>query len=96
MAGRKGDQVVDAPVTSQDEAQRLAEALLRDKAYQFITGDGRVIGIPDLRPADNVELCGLGKRFSGLYYVKSVSHAIGGDGFTTTFGVRRVFDGGTE
>jgi phage protein D len=96
VAGRKGDQVVDAPVTSQEEAQRLAEALLRDKAYQFITGDGRVIGIADLRPGDNVELCGLGQRFSGLYYVKSVGHAIGGDGFTTTFGVRRVFDGGTQ
>ena len=94
VAGRKGDQVVDAPVTTQDEAQKLAEALLRDKAYEFITGDGRVIGIPDLKPGDNVELCGLGTRFSGLYYVKTVSHSVGGDGYTTTFGVRRVFDGG--
>jgi Bacteriophage probable baseplate hub protein len=94
FAGRKGDQVVDAPVTTQDEAQKLAEALLRDKAYEFITGDGRVIGIPDLKPGSNVELCGLGKRFSGVYYVKSVSHSIGADGYTTSFGVRRVFDGG--
>ncbi len=94
VAGRKGDQVVDAPVTTQEEAQRLAEALLRDKAYEFITGDGRVIGIPDLKPGDNVELCGLGTRFSGLYYVKSVSHSIGAEGYTTTFGVRRVHDGG--
>ena len=96
VAGRKGDQIVDAPVRSKEEAQKLAESLLRDKAYQFITGDGRVIGIADLKPGDNVELCGLGTRFSGLYYVKSVSHSIGADGFTTNFGVRRVFDGGTK
>jgi phage protein D len=96
VAGRKGDQIVDAPVISEEEARRLAESLLYDKAYQFITGEGRVIGIPDLKPGDNVELCGLGTRFSGLYYVKSVGHSLGGDGYTTSFGVRRVHDGGVS
>jgi uncharacterized protein len=83
-------------VTSKEEAQKLAQSLLLDKAYQFITGTGKVIGLPDLRPGDNVELLGLGQRFSGDYYVKTVSHSLGADGFTTTFGVRRVYDGGTK
>jgi len=95
-AGDRSDQVVDAPVETQEEAQLLAESLLREKAYEYLTGDGQVIGLPDLRPGHNVELKGLGTRYSGTYYVKSVSHSIGGSGFTTSFGVRRVFDGGAR
>jgi len=95
-AGDRGDQVVDAPVETQEEAQHLAESLLREKAYEYLTGDGQVIGLPDLRPGHNVELKGLGTRYSGTYYVKTVSHSIGGSGYTTSFGVRRVFDGGVS
>src|SRR5207244_579862 len=87
----KQDTVVDAPVTSQQEARDLATSLLRERAYEFITGSGQVIGLPDLRPGDNVELKGLGKRFSGTYYVKKVEHSIGGSGYHTQFEVRKPF-----
>ncbi len=96
VAKGKGDQVVDVHVTSQEEAQKLAESLLHEKANQFLTGEGKVIGLPGLRPGDIVELRGLGTRFSGNYKVISVSHSLGADGFTTTFGVQRPNDGGTK
>ena len=92
----KQDTIVDAPVTSQQEARDLATSLLRERAYEFITGSGQVIGLPDLRPGDNVELKGLGKRFSGTYYVKKVEHSIGTSGYHTQFEVRKPFDGGTK
>lgn len=92
----KQDTVVDAPVSSAQEARDLAISLLRERAYEFITGSGQVIGLPDLRPGDNVELTGLGKRFSGIYYVKKVEHAIGSSGYRTQFEVRKPFDGGTQ
>ena len=92
----KQDTVVDAPVSSAQEARDLAISLLRERAYEFITGSGQVIGLPDLRPGDNVELTGLGKRFSGVYYVKKVEHAIGSSGYRTQFEVRKPFDGGTQ
>lgn len=92
--GGKQEVVVDAPVTSEQEAKDLATALLRERAYEFITGTGQVIGLPDLRPGDNLELKGLGKRFSGEYYVKKVEHTLGSNGYLTQFDVRRVFDGG--
>jgi phage protein D len=92
----KQDTVVDTPVTSAQEARDLAISLLRERAYEFITGSGQVIGLPDLRPGDNVELTGLGKRFSGVYYVKKVEHSIGGSGYRTQFEVRKPFDGGTK
>ena len=92
-AGGKEDVVVDAPVTSQQEAKDLAISLLRERAYEFITGSGQVIGLPDMRPGDNLKLSFLGKRFSGDYYVKKVEHTLGSNGYLTNFDVRRVYDG---
>ena len=90
------DMVVDQPVTSQQEAKTLATALLRERAYSYITANGQVIGIPDLRPGDNIEVQGLGKRFSGSYYVTKVEHTLGSSGYLTTFEVRNYSDGGTK
>jgi phage protein D len=94
--GEKREVVVDAPVTSEQEARDLAVSLLRERAYEFITGSGQVIGLPDLRPGQNVELQGLGRRFSGLYYVTQVEHSLGSSGYLTSFEVRRTHDGGVE
>lgn len=92
-AGGRQDMVVDAPVATQQEAQELAIALLRERAYEFITATGRVAGLPELRPGDNLEIFGLGTRFSGTYFVKRVEHALGTSGFFTTFTGRRMFQG---
>jgi phage protein D len=90
------DVVVDQPVTSQQEAKSLAIALLRERAYSYITATGQVIGIPDLRPGDNIEVQGLGQRFSGQYYVTKVEHTLGSSGYMTSFTVRNYSDGGTK
>lgn len=92
----KQDLVVDEPVTSEQEARDLAISLLRERASRFNTGSGRVIGLPDLRPGDNVALKGLGKRFDGTYEVKKVEHTLGSAGYQTAFDVKRFFDGGTQ
>lgn len=89
----KQDFIVDAAVISQEEAKRLAVARLVEKAYTFNTGSGRVIGLPDLRPGNNVDLLGLGKRFSGRYYATKVDHTIGSSGFQTRFDVKRLTEG---
>lgn len=92
----KQDVVVDRPVASLEEARHLAISLLRERAQLFRTGSGQVIGLPDLRPGDNVELKALGERFSGTYEVCKVEHALGGSGYTTRFEVRHSFAGGSE
>jgi phage protein D len=90
----KQDVVVDSPVTSAEEARTLAISLLRERAYEFITGSGQVIGVPDLRPGDNVRLEGLGTRFTADYYVKKVEHTLGSSGYLTSFEVRSTYAGG--
>jgi Bacteriophage probable baseplate hub protein len=92
----KEEVVVDWPVQTQEEAKALAVSLLRERAYEFLKGTGQAIGLPDMRPGDNVEIKGIGLRFSGQYYVTRVEHAIGNNGYTTGFTVRRSWDGGTK
>jgi phage protein D len=92
-AGGRQEVLVDAPVTSDQEARELAISLLRERSYEFITATGRVAGLPELRPGDNVEIFGLGRRFSGTYFVKRVEHTLGSNGFFTTFTGRRIHQG---
>ena len=91
----KQDVVVDRPVFSTEEARHLAISLLRERAKQFKTGSGQVIGQADLRPGDNVDIKNLGERFSGAYEVTKVEHALGGSGFTTRFEVQHPYAGDT-
>jgi len=96
------DFVVDQPVGSAQEARDLAISHLRERAYQFLTGSGRVIGLPDMRPGDVVELRKLGQRFCGTsanpiqYKVKKVTHTLGSSGYQTQFEVSSAKDGGTR
>jgi phage protein D len=94
--GGREDVVIGATVTTQAEALVLARALLRNRAYEFITGRGEIIGLPDLRPGDTMTLSGLGDRFSGSYYVKRVEHEIGANGYGTRFEVRKSYDEGAR
>ena len=91
--GGREDTVIDAPVASVEEARQLAAALLRERAYQFITGTGRIAGLPELRLQDILEIHGIGLRFSGNYYVTRVEHTLGASGFFTGFRARRIADG---
>jgi phage protein D len=92
----KQEVVIDAPVLTEEEAKDLAISLLAKRAYEFITGHGQVIGLPDLRPGDTVDLQKLGTRFSGEYYVKKVEHTLGSNGYLTSFDVRKTHDGGSK
>jgi phage protein D len=91
IGGAEGrqDVVVDRPVETDEQALELAQALLADASYRFFTAHGRTVGLPDLRPGDNVEVHGVGPTFSGTYYVTHVMHTLGDKGFFTEFDCRR-------
>jgi phage protein D len=91
--GAREETIIDAPVASIEEARELAAALLRERAYQFITGTGRIAGLPDLLLRDVLEIHGIGLRFSGNYYVTRVEHTLSASGFFTGFSARRIADG---
>ena len=85
--------VVNAPAATEEEARQLAESLLAERAYKFLTATGKAIGLPDLRPGDNVEIHGVGKRFSGTYFVTKATHVLNASGLLTDFTVRKTYEG---
>jgi uncharacterized protein len=82
--------VVDQPVFSAADAERNAHARLNSLALMYIDGEGVVIGNNALRAGKVVEFEGLGRRFSGPYYVTSVTHTFHRSrGYRTAFTTRR-------
>jgi phage protein D len=81
---------VDIPIFDQGEAKQIAEAQLNRTALALITGEGSCLGRTDLKPGQVIQMQGLGKRFSGQYYVTGVKHRLRPDqGYITTFKVQR-------
>jgi phage protein D len=85
-----GGAAVDTPVLSQAEADQLAQGWFGEMALSYVEGHGTCIGEPDLRAGTLVQIEGLGKRFSGSYYVTSSEHSYRPNvGYRTMFNVRR-------
>ena len=81
--------IVDRPLRSDEEAKRLAVRTLENISKEMVKGSGSTVGLPDLRSGNVVQIGGLGKRFSGRYFVTSTTHQIGDGGYTTQFECRR-------
>ncbi|MGH9936310.1 MAG: phage late control D family protein [Blastocatellia bacterium] len=88
--GAGGDSILvitDAPVSSAQEAQAHAEAVLAEQQQTLVTGGGGSVGQPEMRVGTLLELSGVG-RFDGSYVVEQVTHTLGGAGYQTSFQVR--------
>ncbi len=81
--------VSDRPVMNQAEADQLAKARFNRDLLGLITGDGVCRGRTDLRAGKVIQIDGIGKRFSGRYYVTAASHRYDPRGYYTHFTVRR-------
>lgn len=80
----------DLPVMSQAEADQMAKARYNYAALTFIHGDGVCYGRADLRSGKVVKIEGVGKRFSGNYFITSAQHRYTPQrGYYTYFNVRR-------
>jgi phage protein D len=78
---------VRQPCFSQSEADARAKAAFNERAKEFLTGEGEVIGLPDVRPDRRIKLTELGS-FSKTYYVNEVVHKIDANGYRTRFKVK--------
>jgi uncharacterized protein len=87
------DKVVHEPVFSEHQARERAKALLAESLKRLVTASATTIGLPDLRAGQRVQICGVGSRFSGTYFVTDTTHTIGDSGYTTRFNARRENEG---
>jgi phage protein D len=76
------------PVRDEQTARAMATARLATINQELVNGTGSVPGIPELRAGSQVYLWGLGKRFSGRYFVTGTTHNLGMSGYTTQFECR--------
>jgi phage protein D len=76
-------------VSSLEEATNMARAELNRASNRLLEADGDSFGIPELRPGVTIKLKEVGERFSGKYYLTKTTHTIDGNGYKTSFSVRR-------
>ncbi|GHF00198.1 hypothetical protein E5082_09635 [Streptomyces griseoluteus] len=67
------------------DAKVLAESLLAELLAGMYEGSGSCVGVPVLAAGRYLEIRGVGKRFSGTYRLRKVTHRIDDSGFTTEF-----------
>jgi uncharacterized protein len=82
-------QISDHPVMNRPEADQLAKAYFNRSILNLITAEGICRGRTDLRAGKVITIDGIGKRFSGQYYVTTTSHRYGPKGYFTHFTARR-------
>jgi phage protein D len=84
--------VVDQPVFSPKEADRMAQALCDELGGQFVCADAKAEGNPKIRPGRVVKLTDMG-TYSGKYYVTETRHVYQERLYTTEFSVRGLRGG---
>jgi phage protein D len=88
--GQAATQIGDRPILTQAEADQLAKAKFNNVGLAFITGEGVCCGRTDLSAGKVIKIDGIGKRFSGEYYITSAIHHYSSHaGYQTRFTVRR-------
>jgi phage protein D len=84
--GVRRESIVHGVALNGQEAQSIAESFLKRAARQFVVGCGTTEPNAKVRVGAIVELDGLGKLFSGKYYVAEIAHI-----FDNTKGLRTEF-----
>jgi len=88
--GKSSYTIVKQAVSSKEEADSMALGQFKDRLLTYISGEGTCQGNPDIRAGEVIEITGVGKKFSGLYYLMSAEHSYAPDqGYQTSFTVRR-------
>ncbi len=74
---------------NKEEAECLAKAILRRRTDCLVEAHGSTGGDPSLKVGTVLEVQGVGKRFSGNYYLTKVSHSFAREGFFSFFNCKR-------
>ena len=81
--------ITNEPQHDAAAARRRASGVLTERLNQLVEATGTTVGLPDLRAGKNVNIIGLGARFSGRYFVTKTTHTLDSNGYRTKFTARR-------
>jgi hypothetical protein len=88
QGGEKIEVVTNYAAQTAEQTRRIAIGILKRNLDGTFTASGNVIGDPRIRARTTLKIVGVG-RFSGFYYVESVTHRLGPNGYQTEFTARR-------
>lgn len=74
-----------ADLDNESKANKMASSLKRKKKQTIVGGSGSCIGLPELVPGRFIYISGLEGNKKEKFYLKSVKHSFGSDGFSTSF-----------
>ncbi len=77
--------IVNRPVSTQAEADDMAQSICDEMGNAFIQAEGTCLGNPAVSAGTFVELKGVGKRFSGKYRITNAIHRYDNSGYYTDF-----------
>jgi phage protein D len=81
--------VTNIPHFTPEEAEHHAVRILDDRLNQMVEASGTTVGLPDLRAGQKILIRGLGRKFSGRYFVTKTTHTLDDSGYRTKFTARR-------
>jgi phage protein D len=86
--------VATRPMRNAAEARRFVERWFNQHKDEFVILTGSVPGIPSLRAGQTHVFEGVGNRYSGEYYLSSVTHRQSGDApYVVEFTARKILKG---
>lgn len=88
QGGEKLEVVTNYLAQTADQTRRIAIGILKRNLDATITVSGNILGDPLVRARTTLQILGVG-RFNGFYYVESVTHRVGPNGYQTEFKARR-------
>ncbi len=65
----------------QEPAQDLAEGKFKEAELRQVEASAATMGVPSLRAKRNIEIRGVGQKFSGVYYCHGARHVIDSSGY---------------
>lgn len=72
-----------------EPAQDNAEGRFKEGELGQVEAVALTIGIPGLKAKENIEILGVGEKFSGVYYIQAVRHVIGPEGYSTELKLKK-------
>lgn len=74
VMGNRSEHIGHIGVTTDEEAQALADAVFDQRARSFVSAEGMATGHPSIRVGCHLQLRGVSPRFENIYYVVSAHH----------------------
>lgn len=88
--GKSTEAAITTAALSKADASLVARGHFNQMALSYVEAEGECSGRTDLRVGTVIRIDGAGKTFSGLYYVRGVTHTVTqGGGYRTQFRVQR-------